>query len=137
MSNTAGSVIVGFDCHADNHVAAALDPLGRLLGTESFRATSEGYRSALAWMEAFGLVVAAGVESTGSYGAALTRSLKEAGVRVVEINQPHAHTKSRRGKDDAIDAEAAARKVLSGEAEGVAKDTSGIARIDSAAHGCA
>lgn len=85
-----------------------------------------GYQNALAWMEDFGSIVAAGVESTGSYGAALTRSLKEAGVRIVEINQPHAHTKSRRGKDDAIDAEAAARKVLSGEAKGAAKDTSGI-----------
>jgi transposase len=45
---------------------------------------------------------------------------------VIEINQPHPHTKARRGKSDTIDAEAAARKVLSGEATGAAKDTSGI-----------
>jgi transposase len=31
-------------------------------------------------------------------------------VHVVAINQPHAHTRSRRGKDDAIDAEAAAQR---------------------------
>lgn len=126
MSDAARGVIVGFDCHVDSHVAAALDPLGRVLGTASFRATSDGYQDALTWMEAFGSVVAAGVESTGSYGAGLARSLNDAGVRVVEINQPHPHTRSRRGKDDAIDAEAAARKVLSGEAQGAAKDTGGI-----------
>jgi hypothetical protein len=44
-------------------------------------------------------------------------------VRVVEINQPHAHLRHRRGKTDAIDAEAAARKVLSGEATIVPKET--------------
>lgn len=67
-----------------------------------------------------------GIESTGGYGAALTRQLCAHGVRVIEINQPHAHTRARRGKNDPIDAEAAARKVLSGEATGVAKDTTGI-----------
>ena len=34
----------------------------------------------------------------------------------MEVNQPHAHLRRRRGKTDAVDAEAAARKVLSGEA---------------------
>jgi len=33
-------------------------------------------------------------------------------VPVVEVNQPHRHTRARRGKSDLIDAEAAARKVL-------------------------
>ena len=36
------------------------------------------------------------------------------------------HLRARRGKNDAIDAEAAARKVLSGEATAAAKDTTGI-----------
>lgn len=44
----------------------------------------------------------------------------------MEINQPHAHLRHHRGKTDAIDAEAAARKVLSGEATGQPKDTTGI-----------
>jgi transposase len=126
MSDAVEGVIVGFDCHVDSHVAAALDPLGRLLGTASFCTTSTGYQNALAWMRAFGPVIAVGVESTGSYGAALARFLTDARIRVVEVNQPHPHTRSRRGKDDPIDAEAAARKVLSGEARGAAKDTSGI-----------
>ncbi len=44
----------------------------------------------------------------------------------MEVNQPHAHTRSRRGKSDAIDAEAAARKVLAGECVTIPKDTTGI-----------
>lgn len=120
------SMIGGFECHSTIHVAAALDPLGRRLGTATFPATSAGYCRAVAWLQAFGPVLAVGVESTGSYGAALTRHLRAHGIRVIEINQPHRHTRARHGKTDAIDVEAAARKVLSREATGVAKDTLGI-----------
>ena len=126
MPDSPQAVIGGIDCHTDFHVAAALDPLGRVLGTESFPATVAGYRSTYTWLASFGPIAAVGVESTGSYGAALTRSLAGRGCGVIEINQPHAHLRSRRGKDDAIDAEAAARKVLSGEATAAAKDTTGV-----------
>jgi transposase len=34
--------------HLDTHVAAAFDPLGRLVGTESFNADAAGYKSLLA-----------------------------------------------------------------------------------------
>jgi transposase len=119
-------VIGGFDCHSEVHVGAALDPLGRLLGTASFPATPDGYRRATEWLRSFGPIIAVGVESTGSFGAALARVLNARGLRTIEINQPHRHTRSRRGKTDAIDAEAAARKVLSGEATGTPKDTSGV-----------
>ena len=77
------------------------------------------------WLASFGSIAAVGVESTGSFGAALTRSLVERGCRVIEINQPHPHLRARRGKNDAIDAEAAARKVLSGKATAAATDTTG------------
>jgi transposase len=125
-SDESVGVIAGFDCHSAVHVAAVLDPLGRRLGTSSFPATSVGYRQAVAWLQSFGPILAAGVESTGSYGAALARHLSREGIRVIEVNQPHRHTQARRGKTDAIDAEAAARKVLSGEARGAAKETVGI-----------
>ena len=55
----------------------------------------------------------------------MTRCLLKGGVRVVEVNQPHAHLRRRRGKTDAVDAEAAARKVLSGEATAIPKDMEG------------
>lgn len=126
MTDHPLGVIGGVDCHTDTHTIAALDPLGRLLGAAEFPTTTSGYVALVEWLGAFGPVIAVGVESTGSYGAGLARYLADKGVHVVEINQPHAHTRARRGKSDLIDAEAAARKVLSGQATGSAKNTSGI-----------
>lgn len=40
----------GVDTHLDVHVAAALDPLGALLGTAQFHASAAGYRQLLAWL---------------------------------------------------------------------------------------
>jgi len=39
----------GVDTHADVHVAAALDPVGGLLGVREFPATAAGYASLLRW----------------------------------------------------------------------------------------
>ena len=126
MPDQQQAVIGGIEGHTDFHVAAALDPLGRVLGTESFPATRAGYRLTHTWLASFGPITTVGVESTGSFGAALTRSLIDQGCRVIEVNQPHPHLRSRRAKNDTIDAEAAARKVLSGEATAAATDTTGI-----------
>ncbi|WGD36652.1 hypothetical protein [Lysinibacter sp. HNR] len=43
-----------------------------------------------------------------------------------EVNTPHTHTKARVGKDDTIDAEAAARKVLAGVAAAISKRTDSV-----------
>ena len=126
MPDPQQAVIGGIEGHTDFGVAAALDPLGRVLGTESFPATCAGYRLTHRWLASFGPITTVGVESTGSFGAALTRSLVDQGCRVIEVNQPHPHLRSRRANNDAIDAEAAARKVLSGEATAAATDTTGI-----------
>jgi hypothetical protein len=45
---------------------------------------------------------------------------------MLEINQPHPHTRRLRGKSDAIDAEAAARKALVVEKATIPKETRGI-----------
>src|ERR1700693_4865517 len=74
----------GVDTHLDSHVAAALDPIGGLLGVESFPATPAGYRSLVAWMGGFGPVARVGVEGTGSYGAGVGRFLHRAGVGGLE-----------------------------------------------------
>jgi len=126
MAGKARIVIGGVDTHADTHEAAVLDEHGRLLAVEGFPTTPSGYQQLLNWMRGFGAVREVGVESSGAYGAALTRHLVAAGVKVVEVNRPHAHTRNRRGKNDAIDAEAAARNVLAGECTAVPKDTTGI-----------
>ena len=50
----AHPVTGGVDTHLDVHVAAALDPLGALLGTERFDTDSAGYKALLSWLESFG-----------------------------------------------------------------------------------
>ncbi|MFE9500860.1 transposase, partial [Streptomyces collinus] len=67
----------------------------------------------------------AGVECTGSCGAALARHLRAEDIEVTEVNQPDKAARRRHGKTDAIDAEAAARAVLSGRATAAAKTSDG------------
>ncbi len=119
-------VVGGVDSHADTHHAAALDDRGGLLGTKSFAVSAAGYGELLAWLASFGVIDRVGGESTGSYAAGLTRHLVNEGVRVLEVNQPPAHTRRRRGKTDAIDAEMAARHALSLATAVTPKQTTGI-----------
>jgi transposase len=93
-----------------------IDDLGRILDTAAFAATRDGYRCRLEWLGGFGELVAVGVEGCGSWGAGLSRSLAARGVRVVEVNRPNRQNRRRRGKSDTVDAEAAARAVLAGDA---------------------
>lgn len=125
MTDQRMVVVGGVDCHLEFHVAVALDEQGRVKDTGHFDANEAGYRKLADWLRGFGAVRAVGVESTGSYGAGLTRHLTREGILVIEVNQPHPHARRRRGKTDTIDAELAARKVLSGEATGLAKNRDG------------
>jgi transposase len=118
-------VVLGVDTHKDFHVAAVITILGTLVGSKTFPTTAAGYQALLKWARAFGTVRRAGVECTGSYGAGLSRHLGSAGVQVLEVNQPDKATRRRRGKTDVLDAEAAARAVLSGLATAVAKSSDG------------
>jgi transposase len=120
-SSAAKEVILGVDTHNDVHVAAVITALGVQLGTASFPATAAGYQALVGWVGTLGMLRRAGVEGTGSYGAALARHLRAAGVEVIEVNAPDKATRRRRGKTDTLDAEAAARAVLSGRASGSAK----------------
>jgi transposase len=121
QDDDACEVVLGVDTHKDLHAAAVISPLGVLLSSEMFPATAAGYQALLAWAGRFGTLRRAGVECTGSYGAALARHLRAAGIQVIEVNQPDKATRRRRGKSDTLDAEAAARAVLSGRASGSAK----------------
>ena len=122
MQHNETLVIGGVDAHADTHHVAALDERGGLLGTEGFPTTTDGYGELLAWLGSFGKVDVVAVESTGSYAAGLVRYLRSHALRVLEVNQPHAHTRRRVGKSDPIDAELA----LAGKATAVPKQTDGI-----------
>ncbi|MEE8407290.1 MAG: hypothetical protein V3S32_09100 [Acidimicrobiia bacterium] len=50
----------GVDTHADNHVAAAVDHDGGLLGVESFPPSETGYEDLLVWLVGFGELVRVG-----------------------------------------------------------------------------
>ena len=115
----------GVDTHGKTHHAAVVDQVGRVLGDREFPATAAGYRALLAWLRSFGRVVKVGVEGTGSYGAGLARYLGAAGVSLVEVDRPDRKTRRVKGKSDPIDAIAAARAALSGQASGIPKTRTG------------
>jgi transposase len=115
----------GVDTHADVHVAAALDPIGGLLGVREFPATPAGYAGLLAWLGGFGTVCLVGIEGTGSYGAGLARHIAAAGVRVVEVDRSDRQDRRRAGKSDPLDAVSAARAAQSGRAAGAPKGRDG------------
>jgi transposase len=119
-------VIGGVDTHGRTHHAAVIDQQGRLLGDRQFPADRSGYRQLLSWLHRHGRLGAVGVEGTGSYGAGLTQTLLDQGVRVVEVDRPDRRTRRQRGRSDPIDAEAAARAVLAGTATAVPKRRDGI-----------
>jgi transposase len=118
-------IILGVDTHKDAHVAAVITILGVLVATATFPTTTVGYRELLAWARSFGLVHRAGVEGTGSYGAALARYLRRQHVTVVEVNRPDRAARRRHGKSDTVDATAAAHAVLSARATSIAKTGDG------------
>jgi transposase len=115
----------GVDTHADVHVAAALDPVGGLVGVQEFPATPAGYTQLLGWLGGFGTVCLVGVEGTGSYGAGLARHIAAAGIRVVEVDRADRQDRRRQGKSDPLDAVSAARAAQSGRAAGGPKGRDG------------
>ena len=76
----AEEIVLGVDTHGEVHVAVVLSTLGARLGSTNVPATAAGYRALLAWAGTWGVLRRAGVEGTGSYGAALARHLQAAGV---------------------------------------------------------
>jgi transposase len=116
MTSQPGSrhIVAGVDTHKLIHHAAVLDAsTGKLLAEREFAATRAGYRHLLLWMRSFGIVVKAGLEGTGSYGAGLHRYLQAHAVTVIEVSRPNRQDRRRQGKSDPIDAINAARAVLS------------------------
>lgn len=111
----SNDIIIGIDTHRDTHAAVALIALGVRPGATTISANRAGYRRVELWARSFGTVIAFGIEGTGSYGAGLARALRKAGHRVLEVIRPDRSARRRNGKSDTLDAEAAARAVLSGQ----------------------
>ena len=125
VGNNPDAVVGGVDTHLDVHVAAVVNHVGGVLGVEAFATTRVGYRQLVSWLRSHGELTLVGVEGTGSYGVGLSRYLTRAGVKVVEVDRPNRQTRHRQGKSDPVDAVAAARAALSGQATGLPKTRDG------------
>jgi transposase len=123
-------VVIGVDTHKYLHVAVALDAIGGVLDARSFPAGRAGYEQLIDWAAAFGgqqLVFA--IEGTGSYGAGLTAAVRRRDIGVVEVMRTDRRDRRLRGKSDTLDAENAARAVLSGNATAVPKAAGGTVEM--------
>ena len=106
------TVAIGVDTHRDAHIAVAVDRLGRRLGGLEFAVDERGFEQLRRFALALGQPAFA-VEGTGSYGASLARALLAEGFAVFECERPQ--RRRRKDKSDLIDAELAARRLLTGE----------------------
>jgi transposase len=106
------TVAIGVDTHRDAHVAVAVDRLGRRLGALAFSVDDGGFEELRRFALALGEPAFA-IEGTGSYGASLARALLAGDFAVFECERPQ--RRRRTDKNDLIDAELAARRLLAGE----------------------
>jgi transposase len=102
-------VVIGIDTHRDFHVAVALAPNGSRLDEHRIPTTRKGYEDLITWTKQYGYRPVFAMEGTSSFGAGLCRELLAAGYPVIEVNRLDRATRRRLGKNDPIDAEAAAR----------------------------
>ena len=119
----------GVDTHRDVNVAAVVDYAGRVLATDEFPTTLQGHKRFLTWLRSFGEINKVGIEGTGTYGSGLARFLSEAEVGLVEVDRPNRRMRRHRGKTDYVDAEAAARAALNGEAKSTPKSRNGAVEM--------
>jgi transposase len=122
-------IVVGVDTHKYAHVAVALDQVGARLAETTISVDRAGYEQLERWAHQHGEKISFGIEGTGSYGAGLASFLRRGGHRVIEVNRPNRQTRHLHGKDDPLDAEAAARAVLAGTATAVPKTADGTVEM--------
>ncbi|WP_433467044.1 IS110 family transposase [Spirillospora sp. CA-128828] len=125
----AARITVGVDTHKHTHVAVALNEISGRLAETTIEVSSDGYRRLEQWALALGIRADFGIEGTGSYGAGLASHLRRAGHRVIEVTRPNRQQRYLRGKNDALDAENAARAVLAGTATAVPKTGDGCVEM--------
>ena len=106
-------VVIGVDTHKDTHTAAVVTAAtGAVVTQATVPATPAGYRQLLrlAGQQPGQRVWA--IESTGGYGAGLTRFLHASAEQVVELDRPKRTARRHGAKSDPIDATRAAREAL-------------------------
>lgn len=114
--STDAVYVIGVDTHCDTHTAAVLvAATGAKIATFTCPATRAGYAQLLtrACTHAPQGPRLWAVEGTGSYGAGLTVFLQQSEQVVAEIDHPARPARRNGAKNDALDAERAARVALS------------------------
>jgi transposase len=105
----AQHIVGGVDPHAETIHVAVLTAVGKVVGDAEFPTTAGGYRRAIRFLTAAGVVDRVGVEGAASYGAGISCALQQAGIAVVEVERPTRSARRRAGKSDRLDAYHAAR----------------------------
>lgn len=127
---TRRRVVIGVDTHKYVHVAVALDANGGVIDSRSFAADSGGYVQLIDWSLRLGAgMLTFAIEGSGSYGAGLTSVVRRTGIGAVEVMRTDRRDRRLRGKSDTLDAENAARAVLSGHASAIPKTNDGIVEM--------
>jgi transposase len=106
--------VVGVDTHRDTHEVEIAHPTGAPIATCSISNDSTGYAQLLTWIteHAPGPRLAVSIEGTRSYGIGLTRAVTDAGLVVIECEQPNRKVRRGKGKSDPIDAHLAVLTAL-------------------------
>src|SRR5262245_29705181 len=106
--------VVGVDTHRDTHQVEIALPTGAPIATCSISNDSAGFARLLAWIvqHAPGPRLVVAIEGTRSYGIGVARAATDAGLLVIECEQPTRKTRRGRGKSDPIDAHLAVLSAL-------------------------
>jgi transposase len=109
--------VLGVETHRDEHVVAVVTaPAGAVVAGTRSAANARGYRALLRVADRYAPGRRAwAIESSGSYGAGLTRYLAARGEMVLEISRTPRTERRLRGKDDAMDAARTARAALASD----------------------
>lgn len=90
--------VVGVDTHRDAHQAELARASGAPIATCTINNTSAGYAHLAAWIAEMAL----SIEGTRSYGAGLSRAAGEAGLLVLECEQPNRNSRRGKGNSDVM-----------------------------------
>ena len=109
-------ITIGVDAHKRVHAAVALDETGREVAQWRGSATACGWDALRCWAATLGAPRQWGIEGAWNYGRGLAQHLVGAGEAVYEVNPRWTAAgrrgARRRGKSDALDAQAVAGLVL-------------------------
>lgn len=107
---------IGVDAHSQVHVAAAVDPQGRVIAERAITASTQQLGEFVEWVQSLPGPRQVAIEGAKGYGRTLTQQLLAAGEAVVDVATgltAEGRRRSRRpGKDDEGDAVVIARVAL-------------------------